>query len=132
MRYSPGEFDVAFTLINFAMLVRQDVRPRPGQTITLDVVLQLTLSADVTVSGWLTDDGSVRSHATSLLNAQASYRLAAHSRVVDLFNLLTETASDIDYFYTSRLPGEPPSGIDDIHTHPAVPRAARVTLQVIF
>ena len=81
----------------------------------------------------LTEDGSVRSHATSLLNAQASYRLATHSRVVvDLFNLSNETASDIDYFYTSRLPGEPLSGIDDIHTHPALPRAARVTLQVIF
>ena len=81
----------------------------------------------------LTEDGSVRSHATSLLNAQASYRLAAHSRlVIDLFNLLNETASDIDYFYTSRLPGEPLSGIDDVHTHPALPRAARVTLQVIF
>lgn len=81
----------------------------------------------------LTEDGSVGSRATSLLNAQAAYRVAAHSRVVvDLFNLLNETASDIDYFYTSRLPNEPMSGIDDIHTHPALPRAARVTLQVIF
>jgi outer membrane receptor protein involved in Fe transport len=81
----------------------------------------------------LTEDGSVRSHATSLLNAQASYRLGAHSRLVaDLFNLLNETASDIDYFYTSRLMGEPLGGIADVHTHPALPRAARVALQVIF
>jgi hypothetical protein len=39
-------------------------------------------------------------------------------------------ASDIDYYYTSRLPGEPLGGIDDIHLHPAAPRTARVSLIV--
>ena len=81
----------------------------------------------------LIEDDSVRSEATSLLSAQASYRLRAHSRlVVELFNLLNETASDIDYFYTSRLRDEPQAGVADIHTHPALPRGARVTLQVSF
>ena len=47
----PGEFDVAFTLINFASIVRQGVQPKSGQTLSLDVVLHLTLSADVTVTG---------------------------------------------------------------------------------
>ena len=81
----------------------------------------------------LTEDGSVRSNATSLVNAQASYRLGAHSQVVvDLFNVLNEAVSDIDYFYTSRLQGEPLGGIADVHTHPAPPRAARVALHVTF
>ena len=31
--------------------------------------------------------------------------------------------SDIDYFYVSRLPGEPTAGIGDVHTHPTLPRA---------
>ncbi len=88
-------------------------------------------------------DSSARGHwskttacarvATSLLNGQISYRLRPHSRlVVEMFNLLNETASDIDYFYTSRLPGEPSGGIDDVHTHPALPRAVRVCLQIGF
>jgi hypothetical protein len=75
----------------------------------------------------------VRSGGTSLLNGLLSYRLWARSRiVVEMFNLLNEDASDIDYFYTSRLPGEPESGVDDVHTHPALPRAARVGLQITF
>jgi hypothetical protein len=39
---------------------------------------------------------------------------------VDVFNLFDAADSDIDYFYTSRLPGEPADGIDDIHTRAAV------------
>jgi hypothetical protein len=40
--------------------------------------------------------------------------------------------SDIDYFYTSHLPGEPAAGVDDVHTHPALPRTARVALRMRF
>jgi len=40
--------------------------------------------------------------------------------------------SDIDYYFASRLPGEPQSGVDDIHTHPAVPRTLRLSLIVGF
>ena len=61
------------------------------------------------------------------------YRLTARTRLfVDVFNMFDSEASDIDYFYSSRLPGEPAGGIDDIHTHHALPRTARVTLQVDF
>jgi hypothetical protein len=34
--------------------------------------------------------------------------------------------SDVDYFYASRLPGEPAAGIDDIHFHPVEKRALRI------
>jgi hypothetical protein len=40
--------------------------------------------------------------------------------------------SDIDYYFTSRLPGEALTGVDDIHTHPAVPRTLRVSVIVGF
>ena len=50
------------------------------------------------------------------------------SLVLDVFNLFDVEASDIDYFYTSRLRGEPADGVDDIHTHPALPRSVRVSL----
>lgn len=81
----------------------------------------------------LIEDDSVRSEATRLVNAQAGYQLRRGLRVaVDVFNLTNARASDIDYFYTSRLPGEPEGGVDDIHFHPALPRTARVSLIVDF
>ena len=39
-----------------------------------------------------------------------------------VFNLLDTRASDIDYYYVSRLPGEPLAGVADVHSHPAEPR----------
>ena len=35
--------------------------------------------------------------------------------VFEAFNLLDSDVSDIDYFYTSRLPGEPLAGVDGVH-----------------
>jgi hypothetical protein len=81
----------------------------------------------------LIEDDSVRSKSTSLVNAQAGVHLNEKVHIVfDLFNLFNAKASDIDYFYTSRLPGEPSEGVDDIHTHPALPRSARAVLRVQF
>ena len=53
-------------------------------------------------------------------------------RKLDLFNLFDANDSDIDYFYTSRLPGEPDEGVDDLHFHPTPPRTARLSLTVSF
>jgi hypothetical protein len=39
---------------------------------------------------------------------------------------------DIEYFCRSRLPGKPGAGIDDIHTHPVLPRTSRVGLRLDF
>ena len=81
----------------------------------------------------LVEDNSIRSKATSLVNLTAGYKLTGSVRVaLDVFNLFNSSASDIDYFYTSRLPGEPAGGIDDLHIHPASPRTARVNVIVGF
>jgi hypothetical protein len=81
----------------------------------------------------LVEDGSVRSSSTRLLNGQLGARLSAKTDLVlDGFNLLDARASDIDYFYASQLPGEPNEGIDDIHTHPTLPRTLRLSLRVRF
>ena len=75
-------------------------------------------------------DHSVRSKATTLVNGQVGYHLTPRLHVVlDTFNLLNTEASDIDYFYTSRLPGEPAEGVGDIHTHPTLPRSLRLVLR---
>ncbi|HEY8549277.1 MAG TPA: TonB-dependent receptor [Vicinamibacterales bacterium] len=81
----------------------------------------------------LVEDGSVRSSATSLVNLEAGYRLTRSVRLaLDVFNLLDAKHSDIDYFYASRLPGEPDEGVEDVHFHPTLPRTARVSLIVGF
>jgi outer membrane receptor protein involved in Fe transport len=81
----------------------------------------------------LVEDNSVRSSATSLVNLQAGYRCADRLKLaLDVFNLFNAADSDIDYFYASRLPGEPRDGVSDIHTHPTLPRTARVNLIVGF
>ena len=79
----------------------------------------------------LIESGSVRSKATGLVNVEAGCKIGKGVRVaLDVFNLLDAQASDIDYYYGSRLSGEPLGGIDDIHFHPAAPRTARVSLIV--
>jgi TonB-dependent receptor-like protein/carboxypeptidase family protein len=81
----------------------------------------------------LVEDDRVRSRASTTLNARVAYRIAQRYRLsVDVFNLTNATASDIDYFYASRLPGEPLSGVEDFHTHPLEPFTVRAALSVAF
>ena len=81
----------------------------------------------------LLEDNSVQSAATTIWNGEVGVRISERmSVVVEGFNLLNSDVSDIDYFYTSRLPGEPADGVDDIHFHPSVPRTARVLLNIDF
>jgi hypothetical protein len=81
----------------------------------------------------LIEDASVKSRPTTLWNGEVGYRLSSRARIVlELFNLFDADISDIDYFYTSRLAGEPADGVADVHTHPAFPRSARIALQLSF
>lgn len=76
----------------------------------------------------LIEDDSVRSASSTLLYAQAGYAITPKLQArVEIYNLLDEKASDIDYFYTSRLrPGDEPR--DDVHFHPAEPRTVRLMI----
>lgn len=81
----------------------------------------------------LVEDNGVRSKASTTLNARMSYRLNRRYRIgLEAFNLANAKASDIDYFYVSRLPGEPPEGVADIHTHPLESRSLRFSLTAAF
>ena len=103
--------------------------------LTLDSLKNVFGSARLRYFGprSLVEDDSVRSKATSLVNLEVGYRFSRGVRVaVDIFNLFDADHSDIDYFYTSRLPGEPGDGVDDFHFHPVLPRSARVNLIVGF
>lgn len=81
----------------------------------------------------LTQDKLVTSSATTLVYANIGYHLSQTWTLgLDVFNLLDAKVSDIDYFYASRLPGEPAGGVEDIHTHPSEPRALRLSLTARF
>jgi outer membrane receptor protein involved in Fe transport len=51
---------------------------------------------------------------------------------VSIFNLFQSKDAAADYYYTSRLPGEPAEGITGFQTHPLEPRSARFTLAKTF
>ena len=81
----------------------------------------------------LIEDDSVRSKSTTLAYARVGYKISQSVKVaLDVFNLFDRKASDIDYYYPSRLKGEPVDGVDDIHFHPVEPRRFRVTLTASF
>ena len=81
----------------------------------------------------LLEDRSVESEATTLVNGQVGYQISRQATLaIELFNLFDAEVSDIDYFYASRLAGEPVMGVEDVHTHPALPRAARIVLRFTF
>lgn len=71
----------------------------------------------------------MRSKPSTTINADLGYTLGPWGRLsLEGFNLLDAKVNDIDYFYTSRLRGEPVSGFDDFHTHPEAPRTIRLRL----
>ena len=74
----------------------------------------------------LIEDGSVKSDSTTVLNLRAGYQGPDWELKMDVLNLLDSDDHDIDYYYASRLPGEPAGGVEDIHFHTLEPRTVRV------
>lgn len=80
----------------------------------------------------LIEDNSVRSPASTLVNAKLAYAINKNVKLTaEVLNLLNRKASDVDYYYASRLPGEA-AAVNDVHSHPAEPRALRVGLTLNF
>ena len=81
----------------------------------------------------LIEDDSVRSQASLIFNARVGYRFDNGLKVqLDALNLLNAQTNQIEYYYLSRLPGEPIGGVADRHVHPAEPLAVRLTLAARF
>jgi hypothetical protein len=77
----------------------------------------------------LIEDDSVRAEATTLVNAMLGFDTGAFRIAAEVLNLTDTEDSDIQYFYGSRLPGEPAAGVEDVHVHPAEPRQLRVVAE---
>jgi len=92
----------------------------------------------------LIEDNSERSRASTLLNAQITYRPNADWQArLEVFNLLNRQVNDIEYFYASCLPSELSTpacavnstdreGVEDRHVHPAEPRSLRLSMRWSF
>ena len=74
----------------------------------------------------LEENGDVESDPTTVVNLRAGYRWNNWEVFGDILNLFDSEDHDIDYYYASRLPGEPAEGVEDIHFHPIEPRTYRV------
>lgn len=80
----------------------------------------------------LTEDGSIESDPSLVLNLKAGYDFTPNLRLsFDVLNLLDSQDDDITYYYESQLAGEV-SGVEDVHFHPIEPRSLRVTLSYRF
>jgi outer membrane cobalamin receptor len=104
-------------------------------------VLQAGLNAQLS-SGWfgslrlryfgerpLVENGSVTSDSSAIWSLRAGYETSTWSIKADVLNLTDSNDRDIDYYYASRLAGEPAgSEIDDVHYHVIEPRTLRVSV----
>jgi outer membrane receptor protein involved in Fe transport len=137
--------DIAVSRARFNEL--QGDAPNLGRSIPGSVDKVVSLGATVTEYGpWfghfqvryfgprpLIEDDSQRSKATTLAYLRVGYKLTRDMKLaLDVFNLFDRKASDIDYYYASRLPGEAAGGVNDIHFHPVEPRSVRLTLSANF
>jgi outer membrane receptor protein involved in Fe transport len=135
------DFDLAYTRARFTNVdpVGDFIPGAPAWVASGGV----TFGAD---SGWfgalrgryfgprpLIEDDSVRSQASLIFNARAGYKFDNGLRLqLDVLNLFNARTNQIEYYYLSRLPGEPIDGVADRHVHPAEPLAVRLTLVARF
>ncbi len=77
----------------------------------------------------LIEDNSARSSESTLVNGRLGYNFENGVSVsLDALNLFGAKVSQIDYFYVSRLSGEPAEGVADRHFKPVEPTAIRLTI----
>jgi hypothetical protein len=80
----------------------------------------------------LSEDGAIKSETAFTTNLLLRYQLGRFTFTGQILNLFNNADNDIQYFYTSRLPGEPDEGVDDFHIHPMEPRTWRLGVRVSF
>jgi hypothetical protein len=109
--------------------------PRAGRAsigVRVTPALQLGLQIRHFDGAPLIEDGSVTARdgtrADVLLRWTAMPNLDLRA---ELLNVFDADDADIEYFYESRLDGEP-APVEDRHFHPALPRMLRVTLRATF
>jgi hypothetical protein len=83
----------------------------------------------------LIEDNSVRGEETLLVNVRAAWtpgNFGGFEIYGELLNAFDSDAHDIDYFYPTRLPGEPLEGVEGRNSRVVEPRQVRVGLKKTF
>lgn len=81
----------------------------------------------------LIEDNSIRSTPSITTNLRINRKMSNDLDITaDVLNLADRKNNDISYYYTSRVRGEPISGIDGMHIHPAEPRTVRISARLRF
>jgi hypothetical protein len=80
----------------------------------------------------LIEDGSVESDGSNMANLLVGWSNGRWRLKLEVLNLFDSKDHDVDYFYASRLSGEPVNGVDDIHYHIFEPRQARIQASFLF
>jgi outer membrane receptor protein involved in Fe transport len=83
----------------------------------------------------LIEDNSQRGDETLLVNLRAAYtptRFGGWELYAELLNVFDSKGDDIDYYYETRLPGEPPEGVLGRNSRIVEPRQLRVGLKAAF
>ncbi len=80
----------------------------------------------------LIEDDSQESDGSTIANLALGWKNKQWSVQLDALNLFDSSDHDIDYFYASRLTGEPADGVEDIHFKIFEPRQFRVYLSYSF
>ena len=86
----------------------------------------------------LIEDNSLRGEATLLANIRAAWTpkqvlgMSGWELNAEVLNVFDSMRHDIDYFYATRLPGEPLEGIEDFNSRVVEPRQLRVGVKKTF
>nr|WP_295660989.1 TonB-dependent receptor [Polymorphobacter sp.] len=78
------------------------------------------------------EDNSIRAKPLTVVNARLGFDFGRIAIAADLLNAFDAKDNEIEYYYTSRLPGEPLAGVDDRHIKPIEPRQLRVSATARF
>lgn len=78
----------------------------------------------------LVEDNEVRGPATTIVNLRTARTFGNAEVSAEVLNLFDTARADADYFYVSRLPGEPDEGVEGVHSRTVEPRMFRLGLRV--
>ena len=142
MFWRPTDWLVADLAATYTDGSFKDVGPDDAIPNAVDTVFGgglLALFGDSTVSARLrhfgdaplSEDGSVQSKSTTIINLAATHDIGPVTLGIDLLNAFDARDADITYFFESRLPGEA-AGVEGIHFHPVQPRQVRARLRYRF
>lgn len=80
----------------------------------------------------LIEDDSVESDGSTLVNLRLAKSFGRFGLKLEVLNALDSDDHDIDYFYASRLPGEPDGGVEDDHFNVFPSRSVRLSARATF